>query len=538
MILSPFHAPYKLIQACGTFVSHFLRQAFAGVVLYYRFQFVVRGSIVVRTSIAFVVAAMLPITVGAADDKAGTFEGHTDVGTVLHAGAVKYDEAAKTYTVTGSGENMWFAKDAFHFAWIRVTGDMSLTSNIAFTGIGKDPHRKAVLMIRQSLEADAAYVDAAIHGDGLTSLQFRDAKGANTHEVQANVTAPVRVRLVRRGNYALLFLAAKNEELKFSGAAVRLALDGPVYVGIGVCSHNKDVAETATFSNLELATKFVETKPVLYSTLETQAMNSTDRRVVFVTPTRIEAPNWLRDGKTLVYNGGGRLYRIPAIGGTPEAIDTGFAIRCNNDHGLSPDGSELVISDQSQGDRKSRIYTLPVAGGMPKRVTANGPSYWHGWSPDGKTLAYCAERAGKYDVYTTAVAGGAETRLTTAKGLNDGPEYSPDGKHIYFNSDRTGRMHLWRMKNDGAEQEQLTDDEFNNWFPHPSPDGRALVFVSYEKDVTGHPADKDVLLRRMSLADKKIDVLGRFLGGQGTANVPCWSPDGKRIAFVTYQYVP
>jgi TolB protein len=493
---------------------------------------------VLRTTLPFVVAAIVPLMVRAAEDKVGLFENHADVGTALHAGAATYDDAAKTYTVTASGENMWFAKDAFHFAWMRATGDVSLTADIAFAGVGKDPHRKAVLMIRQGLEADAAYVDAAIHGDGLTSLQFRDVKGANTHEVQANVAAPARVRLVRRGNYALLFLAAKNEELKFSGAAVRLAFDGPVYVGIGVCSHNKDVTESATFSNVELTTDRPATKPVLYSTLETQAMNSTDRRVVFVTPTRIEAPNWLRDGKTLVYNSGGLLYRIPATGGAPEVIDTGFAKHCNNDHGVSPDGNDLLVSDQSQSDRKSRIYTLPVAGGAPKLVTPNGPSYWHGWSPDGKTLAYCAERDGKFDVYTTPVGQGAETRLTTAKGLNDGPEYSPDGKLIYFNSDRTGNMHLWRMKDDGSDQEQLTADEFNNWFPHPSPDGRTLVFVSFEKDVTGHPADKDVTLRRMTLADKKIDVLGRFLGGQGTANVPCWSPDGKRIAFVTYQYVP
>jgi TolB protein len=489
-----------------------------------------------RVLIAFAVA-VLPV-VALADDKVGVFDDHTDVGTVLHAGAAKYDEAAKTYTLTGSGENMWFAKDAFHFAWTKITGDVSLTADIALVGAGKDPHRKAVLMIRQSLDADAAYVDAALHGDGLTSLQFRDAKGANTHEVQANVVAPVRARLVRRGNYALLYLAAKGEELKFAGAAVRIAFDGPVHVGIGVCAHNKDVTETATFANLDLTTKLPDAKPVLYSTLETQAMNSTDRRIVLTTPTRIEAPNWLRDGKTLVYNGGGRLYRVPAAGGTPEVIDTGFAVRCNNDHGVSPDGTQLVISDQSQADRKSRIYTLPVGGGLPKLVTPNAPSYWHGWSPDGKTLAYCAERGGEYDVYTIPVGGGPETRLTTAKGLDDGPEYSPDGKHIYFNSDRTGRMHVWRMKADGSEQEQLTDDGFNNWFPHPSPDGRSLVFVSYEKDVTGHPADKDVTLRRMTVLDRKIDVLGRFLGGQGTVNVPCWSPDGRRIAFVTYQYVP
>lgn len=488
--------------------------------------------------ILIAVGAVLATGVALADEKVGVFEGHGDVGTVLHAGSAKYDEAAKAYTVTGSGENMWFAKDALHFAWTKVTGDVSLSADIAFAGAGKDPHRKAVLMIRQSLDTNAAYVDAAFHGDGLTSLQFRDAKGANTHEVQANVTSPVRARLVRRGKYALLYLAAKGEELKFSGAAVRIAFEGPLYVGIGVCSHNKDVTETATFSNVDLTTKLPDAKPVLYSTLETQAMNSTDRRVVFVTQSRIEAPNWLRDGKTLIYNGGGRISKIAATGGTPEVIDTGFAIRCNNDHGVSPDGTQLVISDQSQGDRKSRIYTLPIAGGAPKLVTPNAPSYWHGWSPDGKTLAYCADRNGEYDIYTIPVGGGAETRLTTAKGLDDGPEYSPDGKSIYFNSDRTGLMHVWRMKADGTDQEQVTDDEYNNWFPHPSPDGRTLVFVSYEKDVTGHPADRDVTLRRMNLTDKKVDVLGRFLGGQGTANVPCWSPDSRRIAFVTYQLVP
>jgi hypothetical protein len=476
----------------------------------------------------------------AAAAQVGIFEGHGDVGKVLHAGSAAYDPKARVYTVAGSGENMWSTKDAFHFVWKKVTGDLSLAADISFRGKGREPHRKACLMIRQSLDAGSAYVDVAVHGDGLTTLQFRNAQGAATHEVQANVSAPARVQLVRRGKYALLYLAAKGEGLRFSGAATRVALDGPVYVGLGVCAHNKDVTETAVFAKVEFTTPLPRPKkaPVLYSTLETQVMASTDRRVVHVTPSRIEAPNWLRDGKTLIYNSGGRLYRIPVAGGKPQVIDTGFATRCNNDHGVSPDGTRLVISDQSQGDRKSRIYTLPVAGGKPKLVTPAGPSYWHGWSPDGKTLAFCGERKGEFDVYTIPAAGGPEKRLTTAKGLDDGPEFSPDGKHIYFNSDRTGRMQLWRMKADGTEQKQLTDDRSNNWFPHPSPDGRSLVFLSYEKGVKGHPANKDVTLRRMTLKDGKIDVLGRFLGGQGTVNVPCWSPDGRRIAFVSYQLIP
>lgn len=486
--------------------------------------------------------ATLPV---AADEPGGLFDEHRDIGEVRHPGSLTYDRATFRYRVTGSGANMWATRDAFHYAWQRVDGgDVAFAADVAFVGRGKEPHRKACLVIRQDLDADSAYVDAALHGDGLTSLQFRNAKGDLTHEVQASVSAPRRLRLEKMGNYVRLSVDA-GDGLRFSGAAVRIALKEPFYVGIGVCSHNAETTETAIFSNVDLITKYrpgSETiqpaRPTVYSALETMSLPSSDRRVVFVTPTRIEAPNWLRDGRTLIYNSQGRIHRIAATGGTPEAIDTGFATRCNNDHGISPDGKRLAISDQSQGKRQSLIYTLPVAGGKPTLVTPTGPSYWHGWSPDGRTLAYCADRGGEFDIYTIPVEGGTETRLTTAKGLDDGPEYSPDGRWIYFNSVRTGTMQIYRMRTDGSEQEALTADEFNNWFPHPSPDGRALVFLSYEKDVTGHPADKDVTLRRMMLADRKIDVLARFLGGQGTINVPCWSPDGRKIAFVTYQTMP
>ncbi len=335
-----------------------------------------------------------------------------------------------------------------------------------------------------------------------------------------------------------MFLAAEGKDLVYSGAAVRISLEDPFYVGLGVCSHNKDVSETAVFSNVE-AVAHPSTRaerPTLYSSLETQTLASTDRRVIYVTPTRIEAPNWLRDNSALIFNSGGLIHRIPVTGGTPEPIDTGFATRCNNDHGISPDGTTLAISDQSQ-ERKSLIYTLPISGGTPTRITKAAPSYWHGWSPDGATLAYCGERNGEFDIYTIPAIGGEEMRLTTAPGLDDGPEYSPDGRFIYFNSVRTGLMQIWRMKPDGSGQEQVTSDDYNNWFPHLSPDGRRMVFLSYEKDVTGHPENKDVSLRMMTLDSKKIDVLGRFFGGQGTINVPSWSPDGRKIAFVSYQLI-
>jgi len=294
------------------------------------------------------------------------------------------------------------------------------------------------------------------------------------------------------------------------------------------------------FSNVEMTNiKSASTgTPTLISTLETVPLASKDRRVVWTTADLIEAPNWSRDGLSLIFNSKGRLFRIPVAGGEPQPIGTGLATRCNNDHGISPDGTTLVISDQSQGDRQSRIYTLPMTGGTPKRITERAPSYWHGWSPDGQTLAYCAERNGEFDIYTIPVEGGVETRLTTAKGLDDGPDYTADGQRIFFNSDRAGTMQVWRMRADGFAQEQVTNDEFQNWFPHPSPDGKWLVFLSYAGDVKGRAENKDVTLRVMPLAGGKIEVLARLFGGQGTINVPSWSPDSQQVAFVSYQLIP
>jgi len=468
----------------------------------------------------------------------GMFEGHGDLGVVLHPGSVEYDAARHTYRIAGSGENLWATADAFHFVWKKMSGDGSIAADIAFPVATGEPHKKAVLMIRQSLDADSAYVDVAVHGNGLTSLQSRDEKGAATHEIQSNVGAPKRVRLTRSGAYFYLSVAAEGEDLHLAGGSMRMVLQDPFYIGIGVCAHNKDAVETAVFGNVEVVpAPAASGQPKLYSTLETITVASTDRRVVYVAPGRFEAPNWTRDN-WLVFNADGRLLRIPADGGKPQPIDTGFATRLNNDHGVSPDGTLLAVSDQSQEEHRSLVYIVPIGGGAPRRITEKSPSYWHGWSPDGKTLAFCGERNGNFDVYTIPAAGGEETRLTTAEGLDDGPEYSPDGQYIYFNSVRTGTMQIWRMKPDGSGQEQVTSDGFNNWFPHISPDGRQIVFVTYEKEVSGHPENKDVMLRLLTLGAGKIAVLAKLFGGQGTINVPSWSPDGRRLAFVSYQLAP
>jgi len=273
--------------------------------------------------------------------------------------------------------------------------------------------------------------------------------------------------------------------------------------------------------------------PMIESRLEILTLATGGREVVHTARARFEAPNWSRDGKSLVFNQDGRIHVLPLDERRPRLLDTGSATRCNNDHGLSPDGTWLAISHSPQDS--SLIFVLPSSGGEPRLVTPKGPSYWHGWSPDGKTLAYCAERGGEYDVYTIPVAGGEETRLTTAPGLDDGPDYAPDGR-IWWNSVRTGVMKIWRMDPDGGNQTQMTrNEEYADWFPHPSPDGRHVVFLSYDRSVEGHPPDKDVVLRLMPLEGGEPRVVARLLGGQGTINVPSWSPDSSRFAFVSYR---
>jgi TolB protein len=277
------------------------------------------------------------------------------------------------------------------------------------------------------------------------------------------------------------------------------------------------------------------TESTLESTLEIFSLADRSRRIVHRSRSHFEAPNWSRDGKSLLINARGRLYEVPLSLGVPRLLDCSFAVRCNNDHGYSPDGRLIAISDETSGP--SRIYVVPAQGGEPRLVTPEAPSFWHGWSPDGRTLAYCAGRAGgSYDIYSVPVEGGSERRLTHSPALDDGPDYTPDGEWIYFNSARSTVMRIWRMRPDGSEQEQVTFDEaYADWFPHPSPDGRSIVFLSYERSVQGHPPNRDVCLRLLPIEGGQAEVLVNLFGGQGTINVPSWSPDAGSFAFVSYR---
>ena len=471
------------------------------------------------------------------DPDLGIFEGAADVGTVDHAGSATFDRAGGTYTVTGSGGNIWGTRDAFYFVRRRVSGDLTASAAVEWQGEGSHPHRKAGWMIRQDLGPDAPYVDAVVHGDGLICMQYRPHKGGPTEEIQSSLRAPAALRLERHGDVFTLSVAREGKTFQTVGS-LSVVLKGPLQAGLVVCSHDDSVKETAIFSNVRFKDMGqTETEDrVIESTLETISVETGERRTVYRARRHFEAPNWSRDGSYLLFNSEGRLYTIPSAGGELKTLDTGPANRCNNDHGFSPDGRWLAISHHDEGD--SRIFVLPSSGGTPRLVTPLGPSYWHGWSPDGRTLAYCAARDGRYDIYTIPVGGGSETRLTDAEGLDDGPEYSPDGRTIYFNSERSGLMKIWRMNADGSAQQQVThDQDYADWFAHPSPDGKLLVFLSYDKAVQGHPANKDVTLRIMPLPDGEPRVLTHLFGGQGTINVPSWSPDSRHVAFVSYRLV-
>ena len=481
----------------------------------------------------------------------GQFDAQQDIGTVLHKGSAQYigpvpgsaqyDAKPGIYTITGSGDNTWLRSDDLHFVWKKAEGDITLSAQIDFANNGGNPHKKAMLMIRQSLDPDSAYVDVARHGNGLTSLQYRDAAGDVTREIELNVSGPPKVRLAKRGDSFYVWYAGADGRWMYSGASMMLPMQRTFYVGLGMCSHDKDAVETATFSQVNFVVnetqEYEEIEDRLYSTLEVVPIASTDRRVVYTAAEHFEAPNWLHGNTGFLVNENGKLERIAAQGQAPVVVYTGRMEDINNDHVLSPDGTQVAISNNTdQGP--SLIYTLPITGGEPQKITANAPSYAHGWSPDGKTIAFCGERDGEFDVYTIPAAGGDETRLTTAAGLDDGPNYSPDGKYIYFNSERKGHMQIWRMRPDGSEQEQVTHEPTNNWFAHISPDGKWMVFLAYAPEVAGHPPNKNVTLELMSLEDGKITLLAKLLGGQGTINVPSWSADSTQVAFVSYALVP
>lgn len=283
------------------------------------------------------------------------------------------------------------------------------------------------------------------------------------------------------------------------------------------------------------------------SILCTMDVETGEETVLHEFPGIIEAPNWLNDGNTLLYNADGKIYRYEIDKDHVEQVDTGFCVQCNNDHVPSPDNQLLAVScmppELTDGTYESHIYVLPMTGGEPKDLTGPGLSYLHGWSPDGKELAYCAfrkkpeEETMRIEICTIPSDGGEETCLTDGKGYNDGPEYSPDGNHIWFNSTRSGLMQVWRMNRDGSGLTQMTDSDANNWFGHVSPDGKHVIYLTFAKgelEPNEHLPNMYVSLGMMDYDGQNKKKLLDLFGGQGSINVNSWAPDSRRIAYVKY----
>jgi TolB protein len=479
----------------------------------------------------------------------GIFSDHSDIGNPKISGSSQYDPADQVYTLKGAGYNIWFARDEFHYAYNKIKGDFILTAQFEFTGKGTEAHRKFGWMVRESSGEDATHMTAVYHGDGLTGMQWRNAKGQNMRDPEDEIFFPKKnsqvIQLERTGKEFVMRVAHWGEPLQVVGRKEMENMPDEVLAGIFICSHNEKIVEEAKVWNVRIdkplpAEYNAYTQGFFGARLEIMNVSDGKRKVIYESAKQFEAPNWMPDGKKLLFNMGGSLYKIPIEGGELEKLNTGDKDRLNNDHGISFDGKQLAISHSREGLKGggSTVYVLPLEGGAPRLITEQTPSYFHGWSSDNRNVYYVAQRdTAVYNVYRFNITEGKEVQLTFNRGNHvDGPEGSPDGKYIYFNGSMTGTMQLWRMKPDGKDQEQLTFDEYNNWFPHISPDGKWIAYISFPNDIqpNDHPAYKRVTLKIMPAAGGAPKVIAYLYGGQGTINVPSWSPDNQHIAFVSF----
>ncbi len=342
------------------------------------------------------------------------------------------------------------------------------------------------------------------------------------------------LRLERKEKVLTAYYAENNGSFK-PIARQQISATDTIYGGIFA----KATSQSLHFSNLRLSLMNNKDTSII-SRLEIYELPTGKRSIVLEKSTHFEAPNWHSDSNYFIVNSHGLLYSVPTNGSDWKPINTGQLKNCNNDHGITPDGKTLIISNNDS--LGSRIYTLPIEGSdTATLVTPNAPSYWHGIHPNGERIAYVAKRNRRYlNIFTSKLDGSDEKRISFTVGLDDGPDYASDSISIYFNSTKSGDMKIWRMDTNGKNKRQLTFDSYQDWFPHPSPDGTKLVFLSYLPNVPplSHPAAQKVMLRMLDLTEENPTptILTHLFGGQGTINVPSWSPDSQRFAFVSYSY--
>lgn len=504
------------------------------------------GWIVASLATAFTASALAPLP--GPTDRMGLFQGESDVGSVNPPGTAAYDSATSRYTLKSAGANTWYHVDGFHYLWTRTSGDWALTAEIAFPPPIYDhepnPHRKGILMFRQSLDAGSAYAAFDVHGSGLTALQYRQERGANTQDIELDIDLPRTIRIEKRGGVFTAFLSANGEPLHPVGASTRLRLKAPFYVGLGVVSHDADTTDEVQFSHVTLqrprAAK--NSGSVIFSTVQTMQVEDQYRRstVIRSAAASMRSVNWISGSKVLYVDENGQLERIAVLDrpaeAVPQPVAVGQLVGCSGNFGLSPDGKWLAVSCRETRSVEHQVYLLPSDGGDLARALTSGAtsSFFHGWSSDSRVIAFTRGSASKADIFTIAAAGGAEVRLTRDS-INDGPDFSPDGKFIYFDSSRSGTTQIWRMRPDGSAPEQITDDEYQNSSPHVSPDGRYLAFLSQAPDAG--PGIGDAAIRIMAFDDGLIRTLADFRGDRDSFAMYSWG-DLNHLAFISYQTFP
>jgi TolB protein len=478
----------------------------------------------------------------------GEFAAQSDIGLVSPAGDARYSAANDTYTLSGAGANTWYHVDDFHYLWKKLSGDVALTAEIHFPPVAyhhePDPHRKGILMFRQSLDSGGIYADAVVHGSGMSALQYRRERGANSEDIELNTDAPQSVRIEKRGDAFTLYLSLKGEPLHPVGASIALHMQAPFYVGLGVVSHDVDTVDQVEFRHVRLQTlpPLTPGAPRLrYSTLLTlQTEDQFRRAAVIRTGTALmQSANWLPHDPDIYVHEGDRMLAIPyldpAAGGVAKSIDTGSLVDCSGNYGRSPDGRWLAVSCAQAHGGAHQVYLLASSGGgAPLQLTHGAQSFFHAWSPDSRTIAFTRGSASKADIFTVPASGG-EARQLTHDTINDGPDYSADGKFIYFDSSRSGQLQIWRMRADGSAAEQITADDRRNSSPHLSPDGKSLAFLAQPPsadDSIGAAAIKVV-----TLSDGLIRTLTQLQGNRASFSMYGWG-DNNHIAFVSYDFLP
>lgn len=488
----------------------------------------------------------------------GIFSFAADIGNLSRKGNADYNQEEQYYLISAGSAEHKKNRDDVHFLYKKIEGDFILTADFSIDPNNASTENEFGWMVRTSLAPDSKQFSVCRNDKGIMYMKWRKKTNDSILNPLNTTMFPKKnmqtIQLERIGSRYSMRVANYGEPLQLLGEENIPEIGNEVFAGLFIQSTDADKQYAVKIWNTRIdkpvpytyhpnpvIQKTLNTKEAVFSCrLETIEINTGVRKIVHEAAHRFEAPNWMPDGKKLLFNDGGLLYKIPVTGGTLEKLHTGDVVKNNNDHGISFDGKMLAISSQKPEDKlySSAVYVLPLEGGTPKLVTKETPSYWHGWAPGNKEVVVVAQRNGKkiFNIYKVDVETGKEEDLTkNTTGHVDGCEYSPDGKYIYYNGNQSGTMQIWRMKPDGSEKEQLTFDEYNNWFPHISPDGKWISIISFPTDIDpdSHPSYKKVMLRIMPAAGGAPRVIAHLYGGQGTMNVNSWSPDSKKLAFVS-----